>query len=180
MFTYIVVGAPGSGKSEWVKELVRQRRSFVFDVQNEYGVRTKYKGQVPLNFSDNPNAIQARYVPKSARIKEDAEKFMEMCRTKRDTVIVFEESTIFFEGRTNELTRTLMVNRIHTKNVYVFIFHSIAAIPPRIMQMSNFVVLHKTLDEDTSVANKYNRLFMPYLDLQQKPKGSRTIVKLMD
>ena len=180
MFTYIVIGAPGQGKSEWVKETVRDKRAFVFDVQNEYGVRTKYQGQKPLNFSDNPNAVQARYCPKSMRIKEDAEKFMEMCRTKRDTIIVFEESTIFFEGRTNELTRTLMVNRIHTKNVYVFIFHSIAAVPPRIMQMSNFVVLHKTLDEDSTVGTKYNRLFIPYMNLQQQPKGSRVIIKLMD
>jgi hypothetical protein len=180
MYLYIVIGATGSGKSEWVKETVRDKRAFVFDVQNEYGSRTKYRGQKPLNFSDNLNAMQSRYVPKSPRLKDDAMKFMEMCRTKRNTIIVFEESTIFFEGRTDDLTRTLIVNKIHTGNVYVFIFHSIAAVPPRIMQMCNFVVLHKTLDEDTTVARKYNRLYMPYLDLQPQPMGSRVIIKLMD
>ncbi len=180
MFIYNVIGAKGQGKSEWVKETVRSKRAFVFDVQNEYGTRTKYQGQVPLNFSDNPNSLQARYTPKSARIKDDAEKFMEMCLTKRNTIIVFEEATIFFEGRTSDLTRTLMVNAVHTGNVYIFVFHSVASVPPRIMQMCNFVVLHKTLDEDTTVASKYNRLFIPYLDLQQKPKGSRVIIKLMD
>jgi hypothetical protein len=180
MFTFIVIGKPGSGKSEWVKELIRTRRSFVFDVQNEYGQRTKYKGQQPLGFSDNPNAERARYVPKSARLREDVEKFMEMCRHKRDTNVVFEEATIFFEGRTGELTKTLIINRIHTGNVYYFVFHSIASVPPRIMQMASFVVLFATLDEDTQVGQKYSRLFVPYKELQESAgKEKFRIVKLM-
>jgi len=177
--TFIVAGAPGEGKSEWVKEMIRGKRSFVFDVNNEYGSRTKYQGQKPLLLSDNPNAERARYVPKELVLRNDVEKFCLMCRQKRDTNIVFEEATVYLEGRQEQMIKTLIVNRIHTGNVYYFLFHSIAAIPPRIMQMSNYVVLHRTLDEDYIVQDRYPRLFHSFLDLQPMPKGSRKIIQLL-
>lgn len=178
MKTFIVPGGPGQGKSEWVKEIVRDRRAFVYDVNNEYGSRTKYKGQKPLNFSDNLNMPQSRYVPKDMNLLVDVRKFMEMAHAKRDTHIVFEEATIFFQGKMDALVKTLMVNRIHTGNVYYFLFHSISSIPPRIMEMANYVVLHKTIDEDHTVMYKYPRLFHPFLDLQPMPDGSRIIIDL--
>jgi len=173
MNTYIVVGAPGQGKSEFVKQAIEGRRCWVFDIQNEYGSRTKYKGQKPLYLSDNPNAERARFVG------DDLERFMLQALPKKDTIVVFEEATIFFQGRTDKLVRKLMVNRWHTGNSYMFLFHSINAIPPRIMEMSNYVVLHKTLDEDHIVQWKYSRLFHHFLDLQSQPDGSRKIIKLM-
>lgn len=179
MYTYIVAGAPGQGKSEFVKQLIQGRRCFVFDVQNEYGSRTKYKGQKPLMLSDNPNDSRARFTLGDMNIKDAVKRFMAMAKTKKDTIVVFEEATIFFEGRTDVDTRTLMVNRRHTGNVYVFIFHSINSIPPRIMEMSDYVVLHKTIDQDYVVQYKYSRLFHHFLDLQPQPDGSRVIVKLM-
>lgn len=179
MKTFIVIGAPGQGKSEWVKETIRNRRAFVFDVNNEYGGRTKYPNQKPLGFSNDPNATQARYTPKSVYLRDDARDFMLMCMKKKDTNIVFEEATVYLEGRQEELAKTLIVNRIHTGNVYYFLFHSISAVPPRIMQMASYVVLHKTVDEDYIVQYKYSRLFHHFLDLQPQPDGSRVIVKLM-
>lgn len=177
--SFIAVGAPGEGKSEWVKEFIRGKRSFVFDVNNEYGSRTKYQGQKPLLLSDNLNAERARYSPKSMYLKDDARQFMLMCKQKKDTICVFEESTVYLEGRQEELAKTLIVNRLHTGNVYIFIFHSIRSIPPRIMEMTNYVVLHRTLDEDYIVQMKYPRLWMAFRDLQPMPKGSRQIVKLL-
>lgn len=174
---YIAIGAPGEGKSEWVKKILigpPLRKCFVYDVQNEYGSRTKYKGQIPLMLSDNPNHERARYIN-----SDNIEGFMLQCKQKRDTIIVFEEATIFFEGRTGKLLRSLMVNRWHTGNVYIFLFHSINSVPPRIMEMCNYIVLHRTLDENHIVQWKYGRLFHHYLDLQEMPRGSRKIIKMM-
>jgi hypothetical protein len=179
MNTYIVIGAPGQGKSEFTKQAIQGKRCWVFDVQNEYGPRTKYKGQAPLLLSDNPNAERARYVPKDMRIRSDAQKFMEMAFQKKDTNVIFEEATIFFQGRMDDMVKTLMVNRIHTGNAYYFVFHSINSVPPRIMEMCNYVVLHKTLDEDYIVQYKYSRLFHHFLDLQPMADGSRKIIKMM-
>lgn len=181
MVTYIVIGAPGQGKSEFIKEMIRGRRAFVFDVQNEYGSRTKYKGQKPLNLSNNPNEPQSRYVPSATAItlKEDVIKFIQMAAMKKDTNVVLEECTVYLEGRQEEGIKKLIVNRLHTGNSYSFVFHSIAAVPPRIMQMCNYVVLHKTLDEDYIVMHKYSRLWPYFRELQEKPDGSRIIIKLM-
>jgi hypothetical protein len=179
MKTFIVIGAPGQGKSEWVKEAIRPCRSWVFDVQNEYGSRTKYQGQKPLYFSDNPNATQARYVPKSMYLREDVKRFMELAYFKKDTHVVFEEATIFLQGSMDDMVKTLIVNRIHSGNVYHFLFHSINSVPPRIMEMCNYVVLHKTLDEEHNVSFKYGRLFHHFLDLQPMADGSSKVIKLM-
>src|SRR6185436_9997457 len=105
--TYIVIGAPGQGKSPFVQKFIEGRRCFVFDIQNEYGQRTKYPGQRPIGLSDNVNDLRARYKG------DDIEAFQLMCLQKRDTVLIFEEATIFFEGRTGKLTRKLLVNRFH-------------------------------------------------------------------
>jgi len=171
--TYIVIGAPGQGKSPFVQKFIEGRRCFVFDIQNEYGQRTKYPGQRPIGLSDNVNDLRARYKG------DDIEAFQLMCLQKRDTVLIFEEATIFFEGRTGKLTRKLLVNRFHTGNVYMFLFHSINAVPPRIMEMCNFIVLLKTNDEEHNVRWKYTKLLYYFLDLREKPDGSYHIIKAL-
>lgn len=181
MKTFIVIGAPGSGKSPFIKEAIRGRRSWVFDVQNEYGQRTKYPGEKPLGLSLNPKDPQARFVPNqnTLSIKEDVMKFAQICTEKRDTNVVWEECTIYLEGRQQEAIKKLMVNKLHTGNFYYFVFHSIEAVPPRIMQMSDYCVLHKTGDNATNVASKYQRLFPYFMDMQDMAFGSRLIIKLM-
>lgn len=173
MNMYVIIGAPGQGKSEFVKIAIQGRRCFVFDIQNEYGERTKYKGQKPLYLSSNPNHERARFVG------DDIEAFQQMCLRKKDTILVFEEATIFFEGRTGKLTRKLIVNRYHTGNVYMFLFHSINAVPPRIMEMCNYVILHKTLDEVHTVQWKYPRLLKDFLTLRDAKDGERIVIKML-
>src|SRR5690349_10097083 len=107
------------GKSPWIRELINERRCFVFDIQNEYGRQTKYPGQVPVNLSDNINAERARYTG------TDVKTFLQLCERKRGSIIVFEEATAFFRGRISDLTMRHLINRYHTRNVSVFVFHSI-------------------------------------------------------
>lgn len=173
MNTYVVIGAPGKGKSPFVQQFIEGRRCFVFDIQNEYGQRTKYPGQKPIGLSNNPNDSRARY------ISDDITAFQMMCLQKRDTVLVFEEATIFFQGQAGKLTRKLLVNRFHTGNVYMFLFHSINRVPPVIMEMCNYVVLFQTLDQERIVQWKYTNLLYYFLDLREKPDGSYHIVKMI-
>lgn len=179
MHSYIVIGAPGTGKSPFVQTMIDGRRCFVFDVQNEYGTRTKYRGQKPLLLSTNPNDPRSRYVPREKTLRIDVERFMDMCRQKKDTNLIFEEATIFFEGRMGDQSKTIMVGRKHTGNNLFFVFHSINSVPPRIMELSDYVVLHHTIDQDYVVQYKYPILFRYFLDLQQKPLGTRVIIPLM-
>lgn len=177
MNTIIVIGAPGEGKSEVIKQAITgnnaDKACFVFDIQNEYGERTKYPGQTPIRLSNNIKEPRARH------IANDIELFIKQCQSKRSTICVFEEATAFFEGKTGKAMRKHLIDRWHTKNVTYLLFHSISSVPPRIMQMSNYIVLFRTVDEEITVKQKYSRLLPYFLDLQNKPKGSHHIIKLL-
>lgn len=179
---YIVIGAPGEGKTPFCKAMIggadtgrEERRCFIFDINNEYGPRTKYAGQTPFNISVNPREGRARY------IGSDIRHFITLAMVRQNTVVIMEEATAFFEGKTNQETRRMIINRAHTGNVYVFLFHSINSVPPRIMEISNYVVLFKTNDERDTVYRKYRRLGPAFDHLQDVKHGSgkNIILKLL-
>lgn len=173
MNTFIIMGAPGSGKTPFVRSMIEDKKCLVFDIQNEYGSRVKYEGQTPMNIPINTRLERSRYVG------FDVKEFINICLTKHETICVFEEATAFFEGKTGQLTRRLLINRYHTRNVYLFLFHSINRVPPGIMEMSNYAVLFKTNDETDTVQRKYSRLLKYFIDLQDKPPGEKHIIKLL-
>lgn len=182
MNLYIVIGAPGEGKTPFCKKMigggdsgVPENRCLVFDINNEYGPRTKYAGQTPYNLTTNYKDIRCRYTG------DDIEAFLKIAMSKQNTVIIMEEATAFFEGKTSKLTRRLIINRYHTGNVYVFLFHSVNSVPPRIMEIANYVVLFKTNDEHDTVYRKYSRLGPPFdaLTDAEHGKGHCKILKLI-
>lgn len=174
MNTYLVIGAPGTGKSPFVRKLIGDdKRCYIFDVANEYGTRVKYAGQTPMRLSNNPKDLRSRMD------KLDVKNFIAGCETKKDTICVFEEATGFFQGKMGLETTRLIVNRYHTGNNYVFIFHSINSVPPRIYEMANYVVLFKTTDQVDTVYRKFNRLGVYFNELQQAPLGESRIIKLI-
>lgn len=174
MNLYIVCGAPGMGKSPFIRSLIgTQNRCLVFDIANEYGTRVKYPGQVPVNLSNNTNDLRSRYSG------DNLEQFIKLCSNKRSTICVFEEATGFFQGMTSKQTTRLIINRYHTGNTYCFIFHSINSIPPRIMEIANFVILFKTNDEAETVYRKYSRLAAQFDHLQTEPNGSKLNIQLL-
>lgn len=171
MHLITIIGGTGSGKSPFVQEYIKGRKCFVFDVQNEYGQRTKYPGQKPLNLSNNIHSERARMV------ELDEMKFISFCSLKKNTVCVFEEAMGFFEGRTSKPLRRLMLSKVHTGNVYLFVFHSISSVPPRLMQMTDYIVLFRTGDEFKDVQNKYSKLSQPFLDLRKDVKKKYITIK---
>lgn len=168
----MVIGAPGQGKSPFVQSFIRDNFCCVFDVNNEYGERTKYPGQTPIGLTTNTKEPRSRY------IGGDIEEFTKICNSKRNTVCVFEEATAFFEGRTGKAMRRLMINKFHTGNVYLLLFHSINSVPPRLMELSGNVVLFKTNDEPDKVA-KFSRLLPYYEKLRYAKPGEKYIIKVI-
>jgi hypothetical protein len=174
MNTYVVIGAPGQGKSEYVKKFIDGKRVLVFDIQNEYGTRTKYANQKPMNLNPNTSDLRSRFTG------DDIETFIKVAEKKRDTIIVCEEATAFFRGRQSKGTARMLINRYHTGNVYFFLFHSINRVPPEVMEMCNYVILFKTVDESDTVARKYKRLFPYYMQLQDEGRdGQFLIIKII-
>lgn len=174
MNLFLVIGAPGMGKSPFVRSLIgTSNRCCVFDIANEYGQRVKYNGQVPVNLSNNTNELRSRYTG------VNLEEFIKICDRKQNTICVFEEATGFFQGITNKQTTRLIINRYHSGNTYCFLFHSINSVPPRIMEIANYIVLFRTNDETETVYRKYSRLGAAFDDLQGQPNGTKHIIKLL-
>lgn len=173
MNTYIVIGAPGQGKSPIAQSMIDGRRCLVFDVNNEYGPQTKYPGQKALCLSGNTNELRSRY------INGDVKEFIEIAKKKRNTVIVFEEATAFFRGAMSAEVSKLLINKRHTGNSYVFLFHSINRVPPEIMEMCNYVILMKTNDQEDTVFRKYKSLAQHFLDVQMFKDGEHRTIKLI-
>lgn len=173
MYVIIVIGGAQQGKTPFIKNYAKDNNLLVFDVQNEYGEKAKYKDIRPENLStDNTK-------PRSRIIDLDVNKFIDACTTKVNTICVFEEATMFFQGVTNDRMRKLIFSKAHTRNVYVLVFHSINSVPPRIMESSDYVVLFKTADEAHTVERKYPRLLKAYIKLQGAKQGSNIKIKMI-
>jgi hypothetical protein len=141
----------GQGKSKFVKDYIQNRNCFVFDVQNEY-----------TDLSPVSSAGRARHLDLNEKL------FVAQCSQRRNTICVFEEATGFFEGRLDKEVRRLVLSKRHTGNVFIFCFHSIQSIPPRLMQFTNYVVLFKTMDEPYQVDNKFPTLYPYYLKVRDE------------
>lgn len=172
MNVFLIIGGAGMGKSPFVQQFIKDRRCFVNDVQNEYGKRTKYAGQIPIALSDNINDNRSRY------IGDNFDKYVALCRNKRNTVCVFEEATAFLHGRTESPVVSLLIGRYHTGNNYLLLFHSVNSVPPRPYELCNYIVLFKTNDERKYIEKKFPKLLPYFDDLSSKPNGSYHIIKM--
>jgi len=157
MYLISIIGATQQGKSPYIRKFIAGKNCFVYDTQDEYGLRTKYAGQIPVNLSNNVDQRRARYVGDSPM------EFIEMCSRKRNTICVFEDATIFFEGKINMPMRRLIFSKAHSKNIYLLVFHSINSVPPRILEASDYIILFKTLDTPKKVKYK-NEFLLPYFE----------------
>lgn len=130
MKNFLIIGARGQGKSTYIKKnfFSLNRKVLVNDVNNEYG----------FNYLD-------------------LNVFLEQATTVKNHVIIFEESTIFFNNRGfNKKITEILVRSRHTNNVCVFVFHSVRAIPIYILDLINYIVLFNTSDTLDVIEKKFN------------------------
>lgn len=133
---YLLIGFTGSGKSVLTRKLIDKNNHLVFDINNEYNLPTDNK------------------LPKS-RFIGDYEDFVQLATKKKNTFVVFEDATGFFDGRIDKETRRLIVKKRHQNNNYLFLFHSIHQVPKGIILHTNYVVIFKTNDTIIDVERKF-------------------------
>lgn len=153
----------GEGKSKYTRErlLKNDAPCLVFDVNNEYGQHSQHTLNLPTNTA----------LPRSRYINGDINEFLSIAEKKRKTNIVFEEATGFFSGATGKQLRRMIINKRHTGNNYIFLFHSIRSVPPAILDWINYIVLFNTADDLPTIEKKHSGLVQPYLLRRNYPKG---------
>jgi hypothetical protein len=132
MINIIICGASKRGKSTLCKEFISLHKGekIIYDVNNEYS--------------------------NAGGIFEDKDKFLERVKNKKNCLIVFEESTIFFskKGR-EEILIDLLVRKRHTNNKIILLFHSLRSIPVYILELCNYIILKKTADTPKVVKDNF-------------------------
>lgn len=162
------------GKSRYTKSLIgfneqgepindaAKRNCFVFDVNNEYR-------WLQMERNDE-NLKQSRYFG-------DFEIFTNKCEIKRNNNIVFEEATGYLKGNVAKKMIQLIIGKAHTKNNYFCLFHSINSVPPAIVQVCNYVILFKTMDEVNNLDKHMKFLTKQHAWLKGKPDHTKLIIK---
>lgn len=150
----LIIGHTGQGKSTAAKKLARtgKKAPFVFDVNNEY---SEFPRHTDGNFPE----------------------FLTEVESLTDSNVIFEEATGYLSGRIGDRVKRLVINKRHKRNNYIFLFHSIADVPPFLYRLSNFIYLLKTADLYEVVKQKEPKLLAAWQKLQSAPKYSKIIIK---
>jgi hypothetical protein len=165
----VIIGGTGSGKTSFVAQLCeRSNECLIFDLNLE----EKYK-----QFSKNLDDKKSRYDG------GDINAFMEVVPFKNNGCLcIFEEATSFFSGRATDKTRGLITRKRHPEEKggrnFIFIFHTIASVPPFLLATANTIILFKTGDNPNTVKSKAPNLFQFFLKLQNAPKYSKFNIKV--
>ena len=166
-----IIGGTNQGKSYFAKQIIKNPKiaCLVYDVQDGYGPTSKKEGDIILN-------LPLDWKAKRGRFYGDTHEFLHFANHRENTTIVIEEATIFFEGKTFQAMRKLIVDKWHAKNNIIILFHTINSVPPRILEMTDTVVLFKTADDENTIGRKYRKLLPHMLSLRDKPDRTKLVI----
>lgn len=165
MYLILIVGHTGQGKTTWVNNFIRGKKFYVFDVNNEYK-------NLPL---DNTVNQQMR------NVDMDVNRFLSVSNNLSSYNIVFEDATGFFRGKQSASLIRQVVAKRHKKNNFIILFHSINRVPPELMEMANFLILFKTVDNIDVVDKKFKneKINKAFTELQKSRQYSFHEIKLI-
>jgi hypothetical protein len=134
MKSHIVVGATDTGKSHFIKKLLKKvpnkQALLIYDIEGEYEDFYPYQ-------------------------LEEFNVFVEKVSKYENAVIVFEEASAFLSNRgDNMLVRKILVQKKHAKNYIILTFHSVRMIPRFIYELSNYITIFKTNDAPDMTAKE--------------------------
>jgi len=180
----LVIGAAGQGKTKWVSSNLgngykpnpfnklksiqvitnRSLKQYIFDINNEY--------EFP---ADN------KILPQIRHIDGDVNTFLSNVKKLKNTNIVVEDATGYFRGKQSAILIRQIVNRKHTGNNFIILFHSINRIPPELMEMAELVVLFRTVDNIENIDKKFKNQILnnAFFELKRNNKIEFLKIKLI-
>jgi hypothetical protein len=163
MYLTLVIGSTGQGKTTFVKKTIGDKPCYIFDVNNEY------------EFSEDIEDEQARDT------ELDMKKFIQTCSNDiYNRVVVVEDATGYMKGNLGADIIKMVQRKRHTNNNYIFLFHSVAAVPRQIYDFANYIVLLRTADLEAEVKKKCPKVLPSFISLKRSSvKYDKRIIKLI-
>lgn len=132
----ICVGRRKTGKTtlskKWLKLRPKNMNVVIYDINQEY-----------KEFYNEPF--------------KDFRTFLASIVDLKNTYILIEEATIFFDTRSNfEEMKNLLVRARHTNNIIQLNFHSFKSIPKGIYNLLDYVTVLKTNDSEKDVKERFD------------------------
>lgn len=148
-----VIGGSGRGKSTWIKDFISDvppENILINDVNGEYG------------FTYSP-------------LKD----FVQKANKVTNKIVIFEEATIFFKGKSASDMTEILVRSRHTKNFIILVFHSLRSIPADIFELIDSFIIFPTVERPDLVEKKYQdypEIFEAWKELHEAEKEAGTIL----
>ena len=134
MKAHIICGATDTGKSYFIKQIFKKVPNkgalLIYDIEREYEEFYPYQ-------------------------LDDFQEFLETAVKCENAVIVLEETTAFLSNRGDNMTVIkLLVQKKHSNNYVIMVFHSVRMIPRFVYELSNFITIFKTNDAPDMTAKE--------------------------
>jgi GTPase SAR1 family protein len=140
----ILLGAPGAGKSTWLRKYIRtmqiqyNRRALI--VSPHDGEHT----DVPLRNLADPAAFGFKKVIRSIYDKETTIK--QINRHLTDCILVFDDCRNYLSSAITDEFHELMISRRQRNIETITVAHGFTEVPPKVFTFSTHIALHRTTD----------------------------------
>jgi len=156
MYLTVIAGETGSGKSSIAKKMVKESQHVcVYDVQNEYGLKTFPEDRERFCLSPPRHSIK---------------HFMKIVKETTGFLHVIEEGTGVFRGTVGMEFISQVLGKRHTGNRFLLIFDQLHRIPPDIYEFIDVLIMFKTGDLEKNIKSKYPDLIDKFKYLQHSQK----------
>ncbi len=155
----IIIGGTGAGKTTFIKQRLKKVHPdavYLFDINAEY-----------------------KEVYKRPFVQFD--KFTENANKLTDSIIVFEEATIFLDNKGSDSTlREMLVRKRHTRNTIFLVFHAFRFVPRYIYNLCNEIVVFRSNDDSGLLDSRFNnqKLTNVFNRVQRAPKHYFEVFKI--
>ena len=137
----VIIGGRHTGKTFWVLKVVegQKKKVLLVDVNNE----KKYRNFPLITLDQLPRWKSGVY----RIIPHDPEALLlAIDRHLKNTMVVFEDAGKYIDGNLDRPLKSLLIGCRHVNVDIIFPFQSFGLVPPRIFQLSNYIVVKKTSD----------------------------------
>jgi len=185
----LIAGTRGTGKTDFVKNLVSKSSSAfpkslvvdTFDSDTWHNLATHdHPERINMQVNNIPMAKFKHWKSGIGRMfSSDTRAIMQLIQEySRNTFIVFEDATKYIGAKLSEEMKLFVLDSKQKNLDLVFIFHSLASIPPDLVRVADVLVLFKT-NEGKPSETKYPWGEIPEMMASLKKDSNRFATRIL-